>query len=588
MPWYSVFGIGRRPAPSFAPTPRTEAFASMQVPKADKRLLPSTDAWQTEAWDFYSSLGEYNYAIRWHSNMMSRVRLRAAELLPGRDEPAFVDQGPAADLLASFAGGVPGQSRLLKNLDVQLQVPGEGYLIGETVKGVEVWQVRSLDEVRVQNGTFQVMDGNGTKDDWRDLAADRLVSRVWNPDERYQHRATSAARSALGTMQELTLVNRHITAQYLSRLASAGIVIFPDEITFPVREEFEESEDPFMEEWLELARAAIKQPGTASAVVPLPIRIPGEHVGKVQHLDFTMKIDDKIIEKRESAIKRLAAQVNIPAEVLLGMGDVNHWGQWQIEEGALKTNIAPDAEMICDQLTTRYLQPRLIASGMPADQAARYVVWYDMSELTLRPDKSDDAIAAYDRLEISGRALRRELGFDEDDLPTDEDLKSQALKVIIKTLPSGAGSALSQLIGEKVEPIVPVSAAPAGAPPDEPAPEPDTQGPPEPASDPSARAQVAASERLARLHRQAGLMHALRIGLGGAWELLHPPVCEPHLYSCPVTHATWTLSSKARPGSVGLYECRTDAFGRPVIGPMVPGLDVSGFLATRSTAGARR
>ena len=51
-------------------------------------------------------------------------------------------------------------------------------------------------------------------------------------------------------MRELELVNRHITAQYLSRLASAGVIIFPDEIVFPVRPEFQDEPDPFLREWI--------------------------------------------------------------------------------------------------------------------------------------------------------------------------------------------------------------------------------------------------------------------------------------------------------------------------------------------------
>src|SRR5690606_7431621 len=176
------------------------------------------------------------------------------------------------------------------------------------------------------------------------------------------------------------------------------------------------------------------------------IKVPAEYVDKIKHLDFTLKIDEKIIDKRESAIKRLASQLNVPPEVLLGMGDLNHWNAWISDETSLKVDVAPDAELICQAITTGYLQPRLKASGV--EDWASWVVWYDMSELTLRPDRSDDAIQLYDRLEINGAALRRETGFDESDKPGDDELKEQALKVIIKTLPSGAGSALSTLIGD--------------------------------------------------------------------------------------------------------------------------------------------
>jgi len=575
MPWYNAFGLGRR-APGPVMAARTETFAAQPVRGPETKFLPKTDAWQEEAWGFYDTLGEFNYATTWLSNMISRVRLRAAELKPGQDEPSIVDSGPAADLMDRLAGGVPGQAQLMAALSVQLSIPGEGFLVGERTGRAEDWTVRSVDELRVQQGGYQVVESRLPGVQWRPLGPDSLVVRVWRPHKRYFHVADSPARAARATMRELELVNRHISAQYLSRLASAGIVVFPDEVSFPVREEFEDSTDPFMSEWIEIAREAIQQPGTASAVIPLPVRVPAEFVDKIRHVDFTLKIDEKIIEKREAAIKRLATQVSIPAEVLLGMGDVNHWGAWQLEEGAIKANIVPDVELICQALTTGYLQPRLKASG--EDDTSKWVVWYDTSELTLRPDRSDNAVQLYDRLELSGSALRRETGFNEDDKPTDDELKEQGLKSIIHTLPSGASSALAQLVGEdEVAPVAPISAQP----PEEASPS--EQGPPEPPSS----AEQATLARRERLVRQARLTHAMRIGRGDTWELLHPPGCAGHAYSCPYTHATWNMSKRARPGTSGTYECRLDALGIPSIGRAVPHLDTRAYLTTGGSRGAR-
>jgi len=321
--------------------------------------------------------------------------------------------------------------------------------------------------------------------------------------------------------------------------------------------------------------------------------VPAEYVDKIKHLDFTLKIDEKIIDKRESAIKRLASQLNVPPEVLLGMGDLNHWNAWISDETSLKVDVAPDAELICQAITTGYLQPRLKASGV--EDWASWVVWYDMSELTLRPDRSDDAIQLYDRLEINGAALRRETGFDESDKPGDDELKEQALKVIIKTLPSGAGSALSTLIGERVD-ITPVAAQTPGEAADAdtpPPPEPETRDAPNEGAPPDrveqAR-QAAAAARQERLVQQAQALHAVRFASGRPPELLHPAVCAQHAYSCPFTHAALKLHSLPRPGTSGVYEARLDAFGRFTIGRHSPLMDTSGFFSTmtRSNGYARR
>jgi hypothetical protein len=590
MAWWHAFSRrGPLPTPPTPPPPQPNALTAAAAPVTSPRteLIRNTDGWQEEAWGYYDDLGEFRYGVEWVSAMLSRVRIYAAKLEPGADEPVRADAGTAVDLMTTLSGGVAGQAGLMSGFGTQLAVPGEGYMIGETVNGIEKWAVRSIDEVRATREHFEVVDETASNSGprWRALGADSLVTRVWRPHKRWHFRADSPARAARGKMRELELINRYIMSQFLSRLASAGVILFPDEVTFPVKEEFAEAPDPFVAEWIEIAATAISTPGTAAAVVPLPIKVPAEYVDKIKHIDFTLQLDEKILDKRESAIKGLATMLNMPAEVLLGMGDVNHWGAWQLEEGALKTHIAPEAELICQAITQGYLQPRLKASGV--EDWANWVVWYDMSELTLRPDRSADAFQAYDRLEISGAALRREAGFDESDAPTDEELKSQALKVIIKTLPSGAGSALSTLIDEPVT-ITPVAAQTPGStgsrqqaepPPEErAAPSTSEDGPPVAES-----ARVAAAEaRAARLVRQSQALHAVRFAVGRPPELLHPGLCSAHAYSCPFTHAAAKLATLPRPGTSGVYEARLSAFGLLTIGQLSPHLDTTGFLTTLS------
>lgn len=580
MPWWT-FGLGKKPPHVSRETVEalkdlalTAAATTVRSPQSS--FLPSVESWQREVWGYYDSLGEFQYAVDWKSRMMSRVRLFAARIDPDQDEPVRIEDDSLAVQLVASLGGALGQSTLLDDLNTQLDVPGEGYVIAETVGGREVWSVRSTEEIRKRSGLFEVVSEDPLElaQDWRPLAPDHLIMRVYKPHKRRHSVANSSARAARGTMRELELVNRHIVSQYLSRLASAGVVIFPEEVTFPVREEFADAPDPFVAEWIEIAAQAIKEPGTASAVIPIPMKIPGEWLGKIQHIDFTLQIDEKIIEKRESAIRRLATQVNIPAEILTGMGDVNHWGAWMIEEGALKTTIAPDAELICAALTNQYLQPRLAASG--EEDADQIVVWYDMSELAVRPDRSANAVTAYDRQELSGTALRREGGFDEADKPTQEELREMALKVMLRTQPDAA--VFEELTGDSLG----VEQSEATAMPEETG---NTQGDrsaPEEAT-PQEVPTDASALRTERLIRQAQAGHAIRFTGTGQWQLLHPVLCEKHAYSCPYTQAA--LDLRTTPGRSGLYECVLNAFGELRIGEMSPHMDPSSFFPTRSSNG---
>lgn len=585
MAWWHAFsrrGPARTPLPPTVGQPNAITAAAMPVTSPRAQLIRNTDGWQEEVWGYHDTLGEFRYATDWEAKRLSRVRIYAAKLEPDADEPVRAKAGMAVDLMTALAGGPGGQAQIMGGLATQLRVPGEGYLIVENVDGIEKWSVRSIDEVRAARQRYEVIDENSpaTGNNWRPLAPDSMAPiRVWRPNKRYHHLADSPTRAARSTMRELELVNRHIIAQYLSRLASAGVWLVPNEITFPVREEFADAPDPFMAEWIEIASEAIRTPGTAAGVVPLPIKVPAEYVDKIKHLDFTLKIDEKIIEKRDSAIKRLASQLNVPAEVLLGMGDVNHWNAWISDETSLKVDVAPDAELICQAITTGYLQPRLKASRV--EDWAQWVVWYDMSELTLRPDRSDDAVQLYDRLEINGAALRRETGFDESDKPSDDELKEQGLKVIIKTLPSGGPAALSELTGEHIS-ITPVAPVAPGERPEPEAPPPDDRTPP----DPDAARETASAARSERMARQAQALHAVRFAAGRPPELLHPALCSQHAYSCPFTHAALKLHSLPRPGTSGVYEARLDSFGRFTIGRLSPLLDTASFFSTTTRSSA--
>lgn len=591
MPWWEGAITGQKYMPnsrerrSKTPTALTAAALNVDMLKRGRqRITPTNNTWQDELWGYYDTLGEFFISVTWRAYMISRVRLRAGRLKPGSDEPEIIDNGPAADLVNSFAGGTIGQVPLLRKLSVLLDVPAEGWLVGETRNGRDHWQIVSNDEIQRKGQTqFQVIDEQSTEGNiyWRNLDPSSMITRIWRPSDRYNYVARSPAFSARGAMRELELVNRHIVAQYLSRLASAGVVLFPDEVTFPVRDEFMDAPDPFIREWIETAAEAIKTPGSASAVIPMPFRVPAEYVDKIKHVDFTLKLDDKIIEKRDSARSQLTTFLNVPTDLLFGAGDVNHWGLWQLEEGAIRTYIAGDVELMMDGFTRGYLVPHLKAQRVPDPE--QYVVWYDASELMVRPDKSQNAANAYDRLELSGKAYRRESGFDEDDAPTNDELKTMVLRKLA-LMPQLAIVATEELTGLKLEqpettdPNVERSDTPSDDAED--VDEPDVDGPPstrentppEPEGGPRTEQRTELTRGLFEPRDvfailQAKTRHIIKFSMNG-FEILHPLLCQEKQFSCPYTHATWDGIS-VHPGSLGTYECWLNTSGNFVIGNQV-------------------
>lgn len=573
----ALAAITAAPPPSFEPVvdePQNLTAAAMAVNSmvgGRRQLVPQYESWQRELWDYYDTMGDFGYAVTWRANMVSRVRLRAARLDPGNDEPTIVDSGRAAELVAELSSEVNTTSDIMSTLSTHLDIPGEGWLIGEVIAGRNRWQVRSNDEIRQRGRTYQVISevsalGNI---EWRDLAPESYVVRIWRPHKRYRHLAYSPAKAARSAMRELELANRHIQAQYLSRLASAGVIIFPDEITFPVRPEFQDAADPFVREWIETASEAIKTPGTAAGVVPIPIRVPGEYIDKIKHIDFTLKLDEKIIDKRDAARRALASMINVPTELLFDAGSLNHWGLWQLEESAIKVHISPDVEIMTNGLTAGYLHPRLRAEG--DDEWERWVVWYDASEIIARPDRSNNVLKAYDRFEVNGRTLRREIGLTEDDAPTDQELQDMVLKRLSSN-PQIGFLALHELTGMKVpEEFLPenpdtdvVGQRNAGHRGSQELPDRDDDYQEGDAGTTGADSTKAPGDDLdnltSRIERrdaftvlQARSQHVMEFNVAG-WKLKHPLLCQSKLFSCPFTYATRD-GVTIRPGTSGDYEC---------------------------------
>lgn len=580
------------PSQLVAPTSEPEnitaaALAVGSLRDGRRSLVPQYESWQRELWDYYDSMGDFGYAVTWRANMVSRVRLRAGKLEPGNDEPTIVDDGPAAEIVAELSSELNSTADIMSTLSTHLDIPGEGWLIGETRKGRNHWQVRSNDEIRRRTSTYEIISETSSLGDieWRPLAPEHFIVRIWRPHKRYRHLAYSPAKAARTAMRELELANRHIQAQYLSRLASAGVVIFPDEITFPVRPEFQDEPDPFVREWIETASQAIQTPGTAASVVPIPIRVPGEYIDKIKHIDFTQKLDEKIIEKRDAARRALASMINVPTELLFDAGSLNHWGLWQLEESAIKVHIAPDVEIMTNGLTVGYLHPRMQAQG--ESDWEDWCVWYDASEIIARPDRSNNVLKAYDRFEVGGKALRREIGLSEDDAPSKKELEDMVLKRLASN-PQIGFLVLHELTGLEIPEELQLQAPGTDVTGQRPNNQQRSDALPDrdddhhegdsgttggdsnkaPGDDlDNVAANTNVQQRDAFTILQASSQHVMEFGVAG-WKLKHPLLCQPKLFSCPFTYATRD-GVLIHPGTHGSYECNLNAIGNVTIGRRV-------------------
>lgn len=483
-----------------SPLPAFNAMtAAARVLPENKNFAPSYDNWQEQAWALWGSVAEFSAAVGWRSGTASRVRLVAAEVIPGADEPQEITEGPAADAVRRLAGGTGGQAELMKEMTTHLSVPGEGWLVGETDPAAargELWRTYSADELTWRNNRYQTKNGPRATD-WRALASDSLVVRFWNRHPRHGWEADSEARHALSALTELDLINKRIIAEVTSRLAFNGLLLYDqDVLSFSNLEQPEGAGqgDPFAQMLVDVAGRGIKDPQSPEATIPIPLgySLGDADRGQVdpkllmQHVKVVDALDDKLLAERESAVRRLAISLDMPPEILTGTGDTSHWGAWSIDEKAFQLHVAPVVESIANSLTTGYLERMLESAGqsLVGPSGGRLVVWYDPTEVTTPPDRSEDVIAAYDRGELPGRVLRKEIGLNnEQDKPTPAEYREWLIKYLGRQKETAA-SVLDGLGGMQVD----SSGNREGRPPDEEADGDGTNGPPpEPDTRPESR-----------------------------------------------------------------------------------------------------
>lgn len=415
-------------------------------------------SWQMEAWGFRRTLGEFSQYVDWMGRAMSRVRLGAAEVVPGADEPEMLTEGPAAELMQDFCGGPPGHSAFMKAMTPQLLVPGEGWLIAERLDpsmplSAADWGVYPTATVRPMAKRFQVQVGPGR---WRTLLPDNLPMRIHDPDPQFPWFATSNAEAAIPIMRRIFLIDARIISTMVSRLALNGLLLIPQEGTLNVPKQYQDAPDPFAAMLVDTAGKNIANPGNASAAIPIPIKFTAELIEKWRILKGDDPLPPELLAERDSELGRLADCLAIARErVTGGMGQQNHWSGWQANEDEIKITFSPLSELICGGVTKGYLVPMLIASGQSllGPRGGRVIAWYDTSELAARPDKTQPTIEAYDRLEASGEALRRELGLDESDAPDPAELANMIWKRSVRDASPALQTAISKLTGDEIAPL---------------------------------------------------------------------------------------------------------------------------------------
>jgi hypothetical protein len=419
------------------PTVRTMVASAARIPvegftwptapySADK-------AWQAETWRLYNCIGELHDAADYIGSACSRVKIGVYEV----DDYGNI-QGEASDpeiraLGTSLFGGPGGRAEIQRALGISLTVAGEAYLIGRTVNGTDRWTVAAPTELNSEGPRLFLNQGEVSTT----LAQKKdFLMRVWTPHPANMWFADAPARSALHVLSQLEKLTRYTDSQLDSRIANGMVWCIPAGMDFP-RADDQSVAEALLELILEAMEASLTGLGQAAGIAPIIIEIPADLPAPIAELlrnpiRFESLLSEVAAPLRDEAIRRLSISMNIPPEVLLGMGQsANHFNIWHVEESAVKIHVEPIMVRICDALSS-WLYAAMITLGRKSE-IGKYVYWFDTSTLTVRPNRLADAVSLYDKEALSAEALRRYGDFKEADAPSAAELSQRrTMEVILR------------------------------------------------------------------------------------------------------------------------------------------------------------
>lgn len=407
--------------------------------------------WQTRALSYYDMIGEIKFATNFIGHAMSLLDLFPAQIgedgsVEQTDEPVVVQ---ALARIQDPGGGVGMRSGLQEQYGKLMFLTGEVYMLvsNDPYSGLEQWEMLSVNELRVMDGVLMryrapsILVQNYTEvkdDDFFPLDdSDAVPYRLWKRSPLFSGLADSSMAGVLLICDELLKLTAVIRARVTSRLASSGI-LFLDEALSQTPLEAAGDEDPLtdilMQDLIEAAESAIANEGSASAIMPVIMRVPVPDGKKIQDMVYHLELVDPVqfypeTGLREECIRRIGIGLDLPAEIITGMGDMTHWNAWLTDEQVWKAHLQPMATQLVGDLTTSYLRPYLRNLGVENWQS--YCIDFDASKIINRPDRSTAALNLYEQRIVGKQTVREANGFDEADAMTQEEL-NESLGVAVR------------------------------------------------------------------------------------------------------------------------------------------------------------
>lgn len=398
--------------------------------------------WQTEAWRLYDIVPELHKVSGRIGDSLAQARLYVTEVDETGEETGEVTEERIRRLAAVPLGTGAQRDDCLRLSGIDLAVGGECWIVGEGAarspeKAEGSWFVVTGSAFKTEGEKVKVKRPKNRGGSYLELAdGTDILIRCWNPHPNDTDQADSFTRSAIVPLREIELLTKREFAELDSRLTGAGVLFLPEGTDFPREEGDPEGLAGFMAVMQRAAAASIRDQSDARAMVPIMATVPDAvlpYLDQIKPITFWSQLSGEIGDMKDKAIARLASSTEIPAEVLTGIGDANHWTAWLISDEGIRWIKAGYLGPIADALTRGFL--RLALASMGVANPERYAFAFDTSTLAAKPNRLEDATKLRDQFLISDEEYVRAGAFDPKVIPSTQERVVQILLRAIQTQP---------------------------------------------------------------------------------------------------------------------------------------------------------
>lgn len=392
-----------------------------------------------KAWAHYDNIGELHYAVNvsaricGHASLVPKRRLKNGEAggrLSDRNVNAVINgiwspTGGLRHLVESFVRirKLNAHAHLIRNRNPDGSPNGYDWISDDEI---------SLDGDRILRNTLPVSD-NVSRDERRALSIiispDDYLGRIWLPHPRYSGLPDSPMGPIDSVCQTLDLLTQTVLARLYSRLAMAGILYVPSEVSEVVATSDTSSRDgakPFSKDAVLNSLTAgfmtnMKRHDVAASAMPVMLRGPAQYAEALRLIQTDREIWETDMRLREEAQNRMLLGLDITPTAVKGEQDSNHWSSWSNRDQELRVNVVPELEIFAFAMEVLAVVPELEARGVARNKIDGFALGFDLSGATARPNLAEDARQAYDRGNLSPEGQRVLSGIPAEYTPTEEE-----------------------------------------------------------------------------------------------------------------------------------------------------------------------